>query len=85
MEMSGQLYALGKEPRNRLPDGVLDEVKRSFNSSKTPAGSNLGEYYQILQIQLSAPGDGQKHLPKHGVLTRNNKLTYIVAFCWLLS
>jgi len=28
--------------------GVLDELKRSFNSSKTPAGSNLGEYYQIL-------------------------------------
>jgi len=26
----------------------LDELKRSFNSSKTPAGNNLGEYYQIL-------------------------------------
>jgi len=26
----------------------LDELKRSFNSSKTPAGSNLGEHYQIL-------------------------------------
>jgi len=26
----------------------LDELKRSFNSSKTPAGSYLGEYYQIL-------------------------------------
>jgi hypothetical protein len=24
------------------------ELKHSFNSSKTPAGSNLGEYYQIL-------------------------------------
>jgi len=27
---------------------VLDELKLSFNSSKTPAGSYLGEYYQIL-------------------------------------
>jgi len=27
----------------------MDELKRcSFNSSKTPAGSNLGEYYQKL-------------------------------------
>jgi len=31
-----------------LPAGVLDELKRILNSSKTPASSNLGEYYQIL-------------------------------------
>jgi len=31
-----------------LPVGVIDELKRSFNSSMTPAGSNLGEYCQIL-------------------------------------
>jgi hypothetical protein len=31
-----------------LPAGVLDKLKFCFNSSKTPAGSNLGEYYQIL-------------------------------------
>jgi len=64
----------------------LDELKlMSFNSSKTPAGSNLGEYYQILYIQSGAPDDGRKHRPKHVELTRNNKLTYIVASCWLLS
>jgi hypothetical protein len=30
--------------------GVMDELKLlcTFNSSKTPAGSNFGEYYQIL-------------------------------------
>jgi hypothetical protein len=51
----------------------------------TPASNNLGEHYQILQIKLSAPADGQKHRPKHAELTRNNKLTYILASCWLLS
>jgi len=45
---------------------VCPEVSwRSFNSSKTPAGSNLGEYYQILSIQSSAPDDGRKHRLKH--------------------
>jgi len=38
-----------------------------------------------LQIQSSAPDDGQKHHPQHVELTRNNKLTYIVASCWLLT
>ena len=28
--------------------GVMDELKRSFNSSMTPAGSYLDEYYQML-------------------------------------
>jgi len=56
-----------------------------FNSSMTPAGSNLSEYYQIMKIQSSAPDDGRKHRPKHVELTRNNKLTCIVASCWLLS
>jgi hypothetical protein len=44
-----------------------------------------GKYYQMLQIQSSAPDDGRKHRPKHVELTRNNKLTYIVASCWLFS
>jgi len=39
----------------------------SSNSSKTPAGSYLGKYYQILWIQSSAaPDNGRKHRPKHG-------------------
>ena len=39
----------------------------------------------MLQIQSSAPDDGRKHRPKHVELTRNNKLTCIVASCWLIS
>jgi len=42
-----------------LPDGVKDELEQSFNTNKddpeqisnsslTPAGSNIGEYYQML-------------------------------------
>jgi len=64
---------------------IMDELERSSNSSMTPAGSNLGEHYQILWIQSNAPDDGHKHRPKHVELTWNNKLTYIVAYCWLLS
>jgi hypothetical protein len=45
----------------------------SFNSFGTPAGSNLGEHYQI---QSSAADDGQKH-PKHVEPTWNHKLFYI--------
>jgi len=51
----------------------------------TPAGNNIGEYYQMLQIHSSAPDDGRKHRPKHVELTRNNKLTYTVASRWLYS
>ena len=36
----------------------------SFNSSKTPDSSYLGEYQHILWKQSSAPDDGQKHRPK---------------------
>ena len=43
---------------------------------RLPAGSNLGEHYQVLQIQSSAPDDGRKHGPKHVELTWNNKLIY---------
>jgi hypothetical protein len=32
-----------------------------FNSFETPAGSNLGERYQILWIHSSAPSDERKH------------------------
>jgi hypothetical protein len=31
-----------------LPAGVMDELTLSFNSSMTPAGSSLDEYYQKL-------------------------------------
>ena len=55
--------------------------------TQVAAGSNLGlgEHYQILWIQSSAPDDGRIHRPKHVELTRNNKLTCIVASCWLFS
>jgi hypothetical protein len=51
----------------------------------TPAGSDIGEYCQMLKIDSRFPDDGQKHRPKHVELTRNTKLTYIVATRWLLS
>jgi hypothetical protein len=63
-----------------LPAGVMDELKLSSNSSMTPADSDIGVRYQILQIQSSAPDDGQKYRQKHVELTWNNKLTYIVAY-----
>jgi hypothetical protein len=46
----------------------MDELKWSLNSSMTPTGSNLGEYYQMLKIQSSAPDDGRKHRPKQGLI-----------------
>jgi hypothetical protein len=51
----------------------------------TTAGTDIGEYYQILEIKSSAPDDIKNHRPKHVELTRNNKLNYIVATCWLFS
>jgi hypothetical protein len=39
----------------------MDELKLGFKSSMTPAGSDFGEYYQMLQIQSSAHDDGRKH------------------------
>jgi len=30
-----------------LPDGVIDELERSSNSSMTPAGSDIREYYHM--------------------------------------
>jgi len=67
------------------PSGYRLVSWMSYNSSKTPASSNLGEYYQILYIQSSTPDDGRKHRPKNVELIRNNKLTCIVASCWFLS
>jgi len=57
-----------------LPAGVMDELELipacfSSNSSMTPAGSILGEHYQILQTQSSAAYDGRKYRPKHVELT----------------
>ena len=63
----------------------MEELERSSNSTKTPAGSSLGEYYHKVYIQSSAPVDERKHRPKHVELVMNNKLTYIVASCCLLS
>jgi len=57
----------------------------SSNSSMTTAGSDIVEYYQILQTRSSAPDYGRKSHPKHVELTRNNKLTYVVASRWLNS
>jgi hypothetical protein len=48
------------------------------NAIKTSVGSKLGEHYQILQIQSSAPDDGQNLCPKHVELTWSNKLIYTV-------
>jgi hypothetical protein len=31
-----------------LPAGVMDELVLSPSSSMTPAGSDIGEYYQLL-------------------------------------
>jgi hypothetical protein len=31
-----------------LPVGVMDELELRFNSSMTPDGSDLDEYYQML-------------------------------------
>jgi len=51
----------------------------------TPAGSNWVnttiscKYNQVLLMM------GEKHGPKHVEPTRDNKLTFIVASCWLLS
>jgi len=63
----------------------MDELELRSKPSMTPAGSDFGEYYQMLQIQSSARGDEQKYCPKHVELIRNNKLTYIVASGWLYS
>jgi len=50
---------------------------------RAPAGSNMGEHYQMLSIQSSAPDDGRKHRPKHVELTKENKLlTYVVTSCY---
>jgi hypothetical protein len=40
-------------------------------SPMTPASSNTGGQYQMMQIQSSAPDDGRRHRPKHAELIRN--------------
>jgi len=37
-----------------------------------------------VETEHSAPDGGRKHRPKLIELTSNNKLTFIVASCWLL-
>jgi hypothetical protein len=56
-----------------LQAGVLDEFQLIRDTSQ----QQLGENYQMLQIQTSAPDDGQKCHPKHAELTGSNKLIYI--------
>jgi hypothetical protein len=53
LHVSDDVYAHHREHLT-----VLNELKLSFNSFETPAGSNLGEYCQVLQIESSAPDDG---------------------------
>jgi len=58
----------------RPSSGALDCIYSIWQCAPAAAGSNLGEHYQILQIQSSAPDDGQKLRPKHVEMTWNNKL-----------
>ena len=44
----------------------------------TPSSSNLGEHYQILWIQSSAPDNAREHRPKNVEPIWNNKLIYVV-------
>jgi len=37
------------------------EYESSSSSAMTPVGSDIGEHYQMLSIQSSAPDDGRKH------------------------
>jgi hypothetical protein len=49
VHVSGDVFAHHQEHLTVFTaSGVIDVLKRSFNSSMTPAGSNLGEYYQKL-------------------------------------
>jgi len=79
------IYSFWYYSRMSLPAGVMDELEPRSNSSVTPAGSDFVVHYQMLYIQSSTLDDGRKHRPKHVELTRNNKLTSIVASCWPFS
>jgi len=46
------IYSFWYYSRMSWAAGVMDELELSPNLSMTPAGSNLGEYYQVLYIQL---------------------------------
>jgi len=39
----------------------------------TPASSNIGGHYQMLQLQRYAPDGGRKRSPKHAELIKANK------------
>jgi len=52
-----------------LPAGVFNEMKLNY----------------VVCEACITPDDGRKHRPKHVELTKKNKLTYVVASCWLLS
>jgi hypothetical protein len=43
----GTLFSVRYE-LNLYLAGVMDELERSSNSSMTPAGSDIGEFYQML-------------------------------------
>ena len=40
--------ASGSTQQCRLPAGVVDVLELSSNASEPPAGSDIGEYYQML-------------------------------------
>jgi hypothetical protein len=42
------IYGIWYHSPKSLPAGAMDELKPSFSSSMTPAGSELGECYQML-------------------------------------
>ena len=69
------IYSIWQYLPKQLPAGVLDQLAATW--------MNTTRYCKLL-IQSSAPDGGRKHRPKQVQLTRNNKLTYIVAYCWLL-
>jgi hypothetical protein len=57
---------------------VFTQVAAGWFPKRTPAGSNLGEQYEILLRESSAPDDGRKHRPKYVEPTWNSKLVFIV-------
>jgi hypothetical protein len=55
LRVSGDVFA------HRQEHLTVFTLSGSFDSSKTPACSNLCEHYQMLQIKSSAPDDGQNY------------------------
>jgi hypothetical protein len=80
---SSQFYTVYLETALHVSGGIFthhqERVQLVYPSRcRLAGGSNLGEHYQILQIQSMTPDDGRKHRPKHVEFTWNNKLIYIM-------